>query len=62
MARQCLNGRRIGDIEPLREETQAWAVASNNKQRGVDWPCTISDARNKLKSWLAERVFPLKPS
>jgi len=50
MTRQCLNGRRIGDIEQLREETQAWATASNNKQRGVDWQFTISDARNKLKS------------
>jgi hypothetical protein len=50
MTRQCLNGRRIGDIEQLREETQAWATASNNKQRGVDWQFTINDARNKLKS------------
>ena len=50
MARQCLNGRRIGDIEQLREETQAWATASNDKQRGVDWQFTVKDARNKLKS------------
>ncbi len=50
MTRQCLNGRRIGDIEQLREETQAWATASNNKQRGVDWQFTINDARSKLKS------------
>jgi len=50
MTRQCLNGRRIGDIEQLREETQAWATASNDKQRGVDWQFTIKDARTKLKS------------
>jgi hypothetical protein len=50
MTRQCLNGRRIGDIEQLREETQAWATASNDKQRGVDWQFTVKDARNKLKS------------
>ncbi|MBU4273294.1 MAG: transposase [Planctomycetes bacterium] len=50
MTRQCLNGRRIGDIEQLREETQAWATASNDKQRGVDWQFKIDDARTKLKS------------
>ncbi|MFV1968482.1 MAG: IS630 family transposase [Pirellulaceae bacterium] len=50
MTRQCLNGRRIGSIEQLREETQAWAAASNDKQRGVDWQFTVKDARNKLKS------------
>ncbi len=50
MTRQCLNGRRIGDIETLREETQAWDTASNDKQRGVDWQFTVNDARTKLKS------------
>jgi hypothetical protein len=50
MTRQCLQGRRIGDIEQLREETAAWANASNNKQRGVDWQFQIDDARTKLKS------------
>jgi hypothetical protein len=50
MTRQCLKGRRIGDIEQLRSETQAWTDASNDKQRGVDWQFTISDARHKLKS------------
>ncbi len=50
MTRQCLKGRRIGNIEQLREESQAWAAASNHKQRGVDWQFTINDARHKLKS------------
>ena len=50
MTRQCLNGRRIENIEQLREETQAWATASNDKQRGVDWQFKIDDARTKLKS------------
>jgi len=50
LTRQCLNSRRMGDIEKLREETQAWAAASNAKQRGVDWQFTINDARLKLKS------------
>ena len=50
MTRQCLSGRRIPDIETLRKETAAWAVSSNDRQRGVDWQFTIEDARYKLKS------------
>jgi hypothetical protein len=49
MTRQCLD-RRIGDIETLRQETQAWDQASNKKQRGVDWQFKIDEARVKLKS------------
>lgn len=50
MTRQCLKDRRIGDIDDLRTETQAWSAASNDKQRGVDWQFTIGDARRKLKT------------
>ena len=50
MTRQCLSGRRIPTIEMLRDETEAWAMSSNDRQRGVDWQFTIEDARHKLKS------------
>ncbi len=50
MTRQCMHNRRIGDIATLREETKAWATATNSKQRDVDWQFTINDARRKLKS------------
>ena len=50
MTRQCLAGRRIGNIETLREETKAWAQHSNENQRGVDWQFRIDDARIKLRS------------
>ena len=50
LTRQCLTGRRFGEIEALREETEAWSTASNEKQRGVDWQFKINDARTKLKS------------
>jgi hypothetical protein len=40
----------MGDLQSLRNETQAWRQASNRKQRGVDWQFTINDARRKLKS------------
>jgi len=50
MTRQCVKDRRIGTIEELREETSAWAAATNSKQRGVDWQFKTEDARIKLKS------------
>ena len=37
-------------ISPRSQETDAWAIASNDRQRGVDWQFTIEDARHKLKS------------
>ena len=37
MTRQCVTGRRIGDIQSLRDETSAWASDVNETQRGVDW-------------------------
>jgi hypothetical protein len=50
MTRQCLKNRRIGDIDTLRKQTEAWATRTNTKQRGVDWQFTIGDARRKLKA------------
>ena len=53
MTRQCLTGRRIGELDQLIEEISAWADAINEKQRGVDWQMQIDDARVKL-----ERLYP----
>jgi DDE superfamily endonuclease len=50
LTRQCLKGRRLGDIDLMRTETTAWHDASNQKQRGVDWHFRIDDARQKLKT------------
>ena len=50
LTRQCLRGRRMEDIERLREETSAWENACNTKQRGVEWQFKINDARTKLNS------------
>jgi hypothetical protein len=50
MTRQCVAGRRFGTIEVLREETRAWQIAINTRQRGVDWQFRLADARLKLKS------------
>ncbi|MCG8649869.1 MAG: transposase [Pirellulales bacterium] len=50
MTRQCVHGRRIGDVETLAAETSAWADDVNTTQRGVDWQMRIDDARSKLTS------------
>ena len=50
MTRQCLNGRRIGELKELKHEIGAWSEDVNNTQPGVDWQMRIDDARCKLKS------------
>jgi len=48
--RQCVHGRRIGDLDELSREVAAWATDVNDRQRGVEWQMTAVDARCKLKS------------
>ncbi len=50
MTRQCVAGRRIGDLAILQREIAAWSTDVNDTQRGVDWQMKIEDARCKLKS------------
>jgi len=50
LTRQCVSGRRFGDIQTLRDETTAWSTDVNSTQRGVDWQMKIHDARCKLTS------------
>ena len=57
MTRQCLSGRRIGDLKTLRAEIAAWSKDVNTCQRGVDWRMKIGDARRKLKSVYPKILF-----
>ena len=50
MTRQCVSGRRFGDVDTLRIETAAWSTDVNRRQKGVDWQMQIDDARTKLAS------------
>lgn len=50
LTRQCVAGRRFGDVEALQDETSAWSTDVNSTQRGVDWQMKLDDARCKLKS------------
>lgn len=54
MTRQCLEGRRISDINVLRNELRTWSRERNSKQKSVDWQFTTQDARIKLK-----RLYPV---
>jgi hypothetical protein len=51
---QCLAGRRIGELEFLQSEINAWSEKTNTKQRGIDWQFTTENARTKLK-----RLYPI---
>lgn len=53
MTRQCLHGRRIGELSQLQNEISAWSDYINAKQRGVDWQFQIDEARTKLA-----RLYP----
>ena len=53
MTRQCLTGRRIGEISDLNAEITAWAEHTNTEQRGVNWQLQIDEARTELK-----RIYP----
>jgi len=49
MTSQCLQDRRIGELEILRTEIGTWSDKTTARQRGVDWQFRIDDARQKLK-------------
>ena len=53
MVRQCIAHRRLGEIEVLRREIQAWVAARNGAGAKVEWQFTMADARIKLK-----RLYP----
>ena len=50
LTRQCVAGRRFGDVEALRRESSAWSIDVNGRQKGVEWHMKIDDARVKLAS------------
>ncbi len=52
LTKQCLN-RRIGELQEIREEAEAWQNFRNNKNAKIDWQFTTKDARIKLK-----RLYP----
>ena len=58
MTRQCVRGRRIGDLGTLHDEVSAWSTDVNGTQRGVDWQMKVDDARCKLKP-LVHRHLPV---
>lgn len=48
-----MHGRRIGALTELHTAIGAWSDTTNAKQRGVDWPFRLENARVKLK-----RLYP----
>ena len=50
LTRQCVSGRRFGNLSKLQSEIKAWSNDVNTTQRGVDWQMRIDDARSKLQT------------
>ncbi len=55
LATQCLEKRRIDDIQTLNSELRHWHTLRNASAKGVDWQFTADDARIKLK-----RLYPIR--
>jgi hypothetical protein len=53
LSRQCLS-RRIGTLNELRSEVQAWEASRNSEQVHVQWRFSIDQARIKLRN-----VYPV---
>ena len=52
LTRQCLS-RRLGDIDVVRREVEAWEQYRDNKNATINWRFTTPDARIKLS-----RLYP----
>jgi hypothetical protein len=53
LSRQCLS-RRIGTLNELRSEVQAWEASRNTEQVHVQWRFSVDQARIKLRN-----VYPV---
>lgn len=52
LSRQCLN-RRLGCLEEVQSESNAWKEPRTQKKTTVDWRFSTDDARKKL-----HRLYP----
>jgi hypothetical protein len=48
-SKQCLAGRRIGSLEEMTEQAEAWCQRRNQEEVKVNWTFTKARAREKLK-------------
>jgi len=51
---QCIETRRLLDLEMVCSEISAWGSVRNSNQKDINWQFKTSDARIKLK-----RLFPV---
>ena len=57
LTRQCLHGRRIGDLGTLHDEVSAWSTHVNGTQRGVDWQMKVATMRAASSSPYIRRLY-----
>jgi hypothetical protein len=53
LAQQCLTGRRLGDMDTVQHEVDAWVAARNQQRATVAWRFTTTAARDVL-----EHLYP----
>lgn len=51
---QCIETRRLPDLETVSREISTWCRDRNDQQKGIDWQFRTDDARVKLK-----RLYPV---
>lgn len=49
LPRPCLD-RRLDALEVMPQEVATWEARRNEMQATINWRCTVSDARVKLKN------------
>jgi hypothetical protein len=49
LVRQCLGHRRLGNLDQLDEQVQAWVAARNQRKATIHWHLTTDDARRRLR-------------
>jgi transposase len=49
VSRECLGGRRIGDLETLQREVRAWSRCADQQRRRIEWKFRVGDARRTFR-------------
>lgn len=49
VSRECLGSRRIGEVDSLCREVDAWCARADAEKRAIDWRFTVNDARRVFR-------------
>lgn len=49
VSRECLGGRRIGQLHNLKAQVAAWRASADDERRPIRWKFTVNDARRVFR-------------